>query len=424
MSTKNITIPIQAIHTSHQQQRLILQDLFGAGDLRLATLPPLSLYVHIPWCIRKCPYCDFNSHEITPTHLTPDGFDEAGYLAALRKDIELSLPMIWGRKIHSIFIGGGTPSLLSAKGLDQLLADIRMLLPLEAGIEITLEANPGTFEYAKFAEYARSGITRLSIGVQSFNPQHLQALGRVHDREQALRAIEIAQHCFSTFNIDLMFALPTQTLAQQAEDLRTALSFQPPHLSYYHLTLEPNTYFAKYPPPLPDDDTAADMQDAIAEQLSAAGYDHYEVSAYAQPDHHAQHNLNYWLFGDYLGIGAGAHSKISLPHRIMRLMRHKQPKAYLQAVQTATPEDLAHIQSQSSVSASDLPFEFMLNALRLREGFPLHYYSERTGLSLNALDAVLESAANQGLLIQSHERIAPSPRGWQYLNDLQRLFLG
>lgn len=338
------------------------------GSLQLTALPPLSLYVHFPWCVRKCPYCDFNSHEVK------DGFPEQEYLDALRLDLEQALPLIWGRKIYSIFIGGGTPSLLSAAGLDRLLSDLRTLLPLDADIEITMEANPGTFEADKFRSYRDSGINRLSIGIQSFNSAHLQALGRIHDGGQAHQAVEIAHANFDNFNLDLMYALPQQTLEQARTDIQTAIDFAPPHLSLYHLTLEPNTLFAKFPPAVPDEDTSADMQDMIGELTTQAGYGNYEVSAYAQPGRRARHNLNYWQFGDYLGIGAGAHSKLSFPHRIVRQMRYKHPQAYLQHIKAGT-----HIQEEAEIGRDALGFEFMLNALRLTEGFPPNLFAEQIG---------------------------------------------
>ena len=382
---------------------------------RLATLPPLTLYVHYPWCLRKCPYCDFNSHQ------HPAGIEdipETRYLDALRADLEQSLPLVWGRKVHAVFIGGGTPSLLSAAGLDRLLSDIRALLPLEADAEITLEANPGTFETGKFAAYRASGVNRLSVGIQSFHAGHLAALGRVHDDNEAHRALAIAQRHFDNFNLDLMYALPGQTLAEAQADIDTAIAYAPPHLSLYHLTLEPNTVFAKFPPVLPDEDDAASMQDMISAQTGAAGYQHYEVSAYAQAGRQSRHNLNYWRFGDYLGIGAGAHGKLSFPDRIIRQVRFKQPSSYLDAAASGR-----FIQEESEVSAADLPFEFMLNTLRLAEGFPLHMFVERTGLSLASIEAQLRQAEQRGLIERDHERIRPSALGQRFLNDLQALFL-
>ena len=383
------------------------------GLLHLSALPPLSLYVHFPWCVRKCPYCDFNSHEVK------SGFPEDEYLAALRTDLESALPLIWGRKIYTIFIGGGTPSLMSAAALDRLMSDIRSLLPLDGAAEITMEANPGTFEAEKFRSYRASGINRLSIGIQSFNPHHLQALGRIHDDDEARRAVDIAHANFDNFNLDLMYALPSQTLEEARRDVTTAIGFAPPHLSLYHLTLEPNTYFAKYPPQVPDDDLSAEMQDMIGELTGAAGYRHYEVSAYAQPGRQARHNLNYWQFGDYLGIGAGAHSKISFPHRIIRQMRYKQPKAYLEQTRLGQP-----VQEEFEIGRSDLGFEFMLNALRLNDGFDTNLFAERTGLTLNVMEKALNAAEAKGLLYRDHKLIKPTELGKRFLNDLQQMFLG
>lgn len=382
------------------------------GSLQLTALPPLSLYVHFPWCVRKCPYCDFNSHEVKGS------FPEEAYLDALRSDLEQSLPLVWGRKIHTIFIGGGTPSLLSAAGLDRLLSDLRTLLPFDGDIEITMEANPGTFEADKFRSYRDSGISRLSIGIQSFNGQHLHALGRIHDGDQARKAVEIAQANFDNFNLDLMYALPQQTLAEARSDIETAIAFAPPHLSLYHLTLEPNTLFAKYPPPVPDDDASADMQDMIAERTSAAGYVNYEVSAYAQPKRRARHNLNYWQFGDYLGIGAGAHSKLSFPHRIVRQMRYKHPQSYLEHAKAGTP-----VQEEAEIGRDALGFEFMLNALRLTEGFSPNLFAERTGMSLNQIEKSLNLAEQKGMLYRDHALIRPTDLGRRFLNDLQEIFL-
>jgi putative oxygen-independent coproporphyrinogen III oxidase len=391
----------------------VIGAFLAPGKIRLPALPPLALYVHFPWCVRKCPYCDFNSHEHKGGY-----FPEAAYLEAVRRDIELSLPLIWGRKIHSIFIGGGTPSLMSAQGLDTLMAHIRALLPMDADAEVTLEANPGTFEAAKFKQFRLSGINRLSIGIQSFNSDHLKALGRIHDGTQARRAIEIAQDNFDNFNLDLMYALPGQTLAHCQADLETALSFAPPHMSLYHLTLEPNTLFHKYPPALPDDDASADMQDWLYERMAQAGYGRYEISAYAQAHRASRHNLNYWRFGDYLGVGAGAHSKLSFPERIIRQVRYKHPESYMAHALGDTP-----VQEEHEVETADLPFEFMLNALRLAEGFPVYRFSERTGMTLSSIDPALRQAEARGLLTMDHETIAPTPLGLRFLNDLQELFL-
>jgi putative oxygen-independent coproporphyrinogen III oxidase len=382
------------------------------GVLNLTALPPLSLYVHFPWCVKKCPYCDFNSHEAT------GGFPEQEYIAALRADLEQALPLIWGRKIYTIFIGGGTPSLMSAAGLDRLLSDIRTLLPLDGNAEITMEANPGTFEAEKFKSYRASGINRLSIGIQSFNAGHLEALGRIHNGDEARRAVDIAHANFDNFNLDLMYALPSQTLAQAREDVRTAIGFKPPHLSLYHLTMEPNTVFAKYPPVVPDDDASAEMQDMITAETTAAGYQHYEVSAYAQPGRQARHNLNYWQFGDYLGIGAGAHSKISFPHRVIRQARFKQPASYLEQIRNGNA-----IQQEAEITRDEMGFEFMLNALRLTGGFDPNLFGERTGLTINAVAAGLDAAEAKGLLYRDHKLIKPTELGQRFLNDLQQLFL-
>jgi len=383
------------------------------GALNLAALPPLSLYVHWPWCVRKCPYCDFNSHE------AKGEVPEQDYLDALRLDLEQSLPLIWGRKIHTVFIGGGTPSLMSAAGLDRLMSDLRTLLPLELDAEITMEANPGTFEAERFKSYRESGINRLSIGIQSFNAAHLQALGRIHDGNEAMRAVEIAHNTFDNFNLDLMYALPSQTLEQARFDLQTALDFAPPHLSLYHLTMEPNTVFAKYPPELlPDDDQSADMQDLIAEMTAGAGYGHYEVSAYAKPGHRARHNLNYWKFGDYLGIGAGAHSKLSFPHRVLRQARFKQPASFIEAARRGNP-----VQEEHEIGRADMGFEFMLNALRLTEGFDPNLFGERTGMNISAIRKALDDAEAKGLLLRDHQLIKPTDLGRRFLNDLQEMFL-
>jgi putative oxygen-independent coproporphyrinogen III oxidase len=392
--------------------RRVVDSYLKPGILNLPALPPLSLYVHFPWCVRKCPYCDFNSHE------AGDELPEVAYLDALRADLEQSLPLVWGRKIVSVFIGGGTPSLMSAQGLDRLMSDIRSLLPLEAGAEITMEANPGTFEAEKFRSYAASGINRLSIGIQSFNPRHLKALGRIHDGDEARRAVEIAQQNFGNFNLDLMFALPGQTMEEAAADLETALGFAPPHLSLYHLTLEPNTVFAKYPPEVPDDDSSAVMQQMIADRMAGAGYEHYEVSAFARPGRRARHNLNYWEFGDYLGIGAGAHSKLSFPHRVVRQARYKQPATYMQQAIAGNA-----IHEEHEVGRDEMGFEFMLNALRLTEGFESRLFMERTGLPQQLIEPALQQAEKKGLLEVDFRQIRPTELGQRFLNDLQQMFL-
>jgi oxygen-independent coproporphyrinogen-3 oxidase len=390
-----------------------IQHYMRDGTLRLAALPPLSLYVHLPWCLKKCPYCDFNSHEVTS-----GAMPEQRYIDALVADLEASLPLIWGRTVHSIFIGGGTPSLFSPAAIDRLLGDIRARLRLEADCEITLEANPGTFEKDRFKAFRGAGVTRLSVGVQSFDDQHLKALGRVHDRAQAIAAVEEAAASFDTFNLDIMYALPGQTLAGLEKDMQQALDLQPAHISIYHLTIEPNTYFAKFPPAIPEEDTAYAMLDRITEMTGQAGMGRYEVSAYAKPNHRCFHNLNYWQFGDYLGIGAGAHSKLSFAHRVVRQVRWRDPKLYMDkalAGQAVTQE--------TEVSRADLPFEFMLNALRLRDGFKLQDFAEKTGLPVTALQPGLDEAERRGLIERDLVSIKPTERGFDLLNDLQALFL-
>ncbi|WP_310447843.1 radical SAM family heme chaperone HemW [Thiobacillus sp.] len=383
--------------------------LFNGG---LTTQPPLSLYIHLPWCVRKCPYCDFNSHALQT-------LPEAAYIDALLLDLEQALPDIWGRRIHTVFFGGGTPSLFSAEGIDRILTGVRTLTPLMPGAEITLEANPNTVEAAKFAGFRAAGVNRVSLGIQSFNPRHLQALGRIHDDREARRAAELAATHFDTFNLDLMYALPGQTLAEALADIDTALGFQPPHVSAYHLTLEPNTPFGHTAPPnLPDDDVAADMQLAIEARLGEAGMQHYETSAYARPHHASRHNLNYWQFGDYLGIGAGAHSKLSFHDRILRQMRTKHPQQYMDAVGQGT-----HIADVRTLTRGDLPFEFMMNALRLNEGVPAALFEARTGLPLIVCTEALEKARARGLLLPDAARLQPSLQGQRFLNDLLELFL-
>ena len=387
---------------------------------RLTVLPPLALYVHIPWCVRKCPYCDFNSHEAR------GAVPEERYIAALVADLDQALPAVWGRRVYSVFLGGGTPSLFSARGIDAILSAIRARLPLAADAEITLEANPGTFEAEKFAAYRAAGVNRLSIGIQSFNPGCLKRLGRVHDDNEARRAIDIARSHFGNFNLDLMYGLPGQSIDEARADVLNALENEPPHLSVYHLTLEPNTYFHRFPPRLPDDDATAGMQDEIEALLAARGYVHYETSAFARAPAppqasgaaYCRHNLNYWTFGDYLGIGAGAHGKLSFPDRIVREMRHKQPKRYMEEA-----HDSRSVQTREEVSARDVPFEFMMNALRLNEGFDATLFTERTGLPLNAVLRQLEEAERRGLLVRDHQRIAPTPLGRRFLNDLLQMFL-
>ncbi|KRC01391.1 coproporphyrinogen III oxidase [Hydrogenophaga sp. Root209] len=388
------------------------------GTLQLQSLPPLSLYIHLPWCLKKCPYCDFNSHEWSATSEPDQPLPESRYLDALRADLEASLPLIWGRTVHSVFIGGGTPSLFSPAAIDRLLGDVRALLRLDADAEITLEANPGTFEKDRFRAFREAGVTRLSVGVQSFNDAHLKALGRVHDRDQAMAAVEEAAQAFDTFNLDLMYALPGQTLADCETDVRTALSFSPPHISIYHLTLEPNTYFAKYPPTLPPEDEAWDMLDRITELTGEAGLQRYEVSAYARAGHRCWHNTNYWQFGDYLGIGAGAHSKLSFAHRVARPVRVREPRLYMERALEGNA-----VVSADEVSRAELPFEFMLNAMRLKEGFALQQFMERTGLPLSSIEPGLAQAVQKGLIARDAARVWPTERGFDFLSDLQALFL-
>ena len=383
-------------------------------SLCFKVLPPLSLYIHIPWCVRKCPYCDFNSHEAR------EPIPEHRYIDALIADLEAALPLVWGRKVYSVFFGGGTPSVFSADGIERVIAAARARLPLAVDAEITLEANPGTFEAEKFRAFRAAGVNRLSIGIQSFNPRHLKALGRIHDDAQARAAIEIARRNFDNFNLDLMYGLPLQSVDEARADIAAALAFAPPHLSAYHLTLEPNTYFHRYPPPLPDDDATAEMQEAMEQLLAAAGYEHYETSAFARAgDNKAcRHNLNYWKFGDYLGIGAGAHSKLSFAGRIVRQMRCKQPRQYMERAAAGSA-----IQEQHDVAASEIGFEFMMNALRLNRGFPSVLFEERTGMPLTVVLKELEAAEQRGLITRDPLRIAPTGLGRRFLNDLLQLFL-
>jgi putative oxygen-independent coproporphyrinogen III oxidase len=390
-----------------------VQHYLRPGTLQLPALPPLSLYVHLPWCLRKCPYCDFNSHEIGAGELP-----EQRYLDALVADLESALPLVWGRPVHSVFFGGGTPSLFSPQAIDSVLGAIRARLPLEAQCEVTLEANPGTFEKDRFRAFRSAGVTRLSVGVQSFDDAHLKVLGRVHDRAQAIAAVEEAALAFDTFNVDIMYALPGQTLEQMERDLAQALALLPPHISIYHLTIEPNTFFAKYPPRIPDDDSAYAMLDRITEMTAAAGMDRYEVSAYAKPGHRCWHNVNYWQFGDYLGLGAGAHSKLSFPHRVVRQVRYREPKLYMEKALAGQP-----LAQDDEVARADLPFEFMLNALRLKEGVPLMYFCERTGLPLSAVEQPLREAERKGWVERKLGHVRPTPRGFDFLSDLQSLFL-
>ena len=383
------------------------------GTLQLAALPPLALYIHLPWCLKKCPYCDFNSHAV-PTA----GLPEQAYIAALLADLEAALPLVWGRTVHSIFLGGGTPSLFSPTAIDQLLGALRARVRLEADCEVTLEANPGTFEKDRFRAFRAAGVTRLSIGVQSFSDDALKMLGRVHDRAQAIAAVEEAAQAFDTFNLDIMYALPGQDLVALKKDMALALTLAPPHISIYHLSIEPNTYFAKFPPQLPEEDTAYEMLDLITEMTGQAGLQRYEVSAYARPGHACRHNLNYWKYGDYLGLGAGAHSKLSFAHRVVRQVRFREPALYLEKALAG-----AFVAQETQVSRSDLPFEFMLNALRLKDGFALQLFAERTGLPMTAIEKELQLAQEKGWLERDLTTVRPSVHGYDFLNDLQSLFL-
>ncbi len=383
-----------------------------SNAVNFRALPPLSLYIHVPWCVRKCPYCDFNSHEVRGT------FPEEQYVAALTRDLELALPQLWGRRVQTVFFGGGTPSILSGESVAEIMRQVRLLLPLDVNAEVTLEANPGTVEADKFARFREAGINRLSLGIQSFKDEHLRAIGRIHSAVEAEAAIKIAQRCFDNINLDLMYALPSQTVAEAVSDVEIALQFAPQHLSCYHLTLEPNTPFQRHPPPLPDDDVSSDMQLRIEALLAERGYVHYETSAFAQPGWQCRHNLNYWQFGDYLGIGAGAHSKLSFHDRVVRQMRHKLPQAYLQGVAGGTP-----VQEEHEVPPADLAFEFMMNALRLNEGVAEKLFTERTSLPLLSIRRELDEAIARGLLSQDNKKIAPTESGRRFLNDLLQLFL-
>lgn len=406
----SITIPIRS-EMGAARSRLVTP-----AGATLTSLPPLSVYVHVPWCVRKCPYCDFNSHA------APGGeIPERAYLDALRSDLEQALPSIWGRQVVSVFIGGGTPSLLSAAGLDELLAMLRACLNVWPDAEITMEANPGTAEADRFRDYAASGVTRFSLGIQSFDDAQLKKLGRIHDSAQARAAIEMAQRAAPRVNLDMMFALPGQTLEACVDDLRQAIGFGTEHLSLYHLTMEPNTVFAKFPPgDLPDDDTSAAMQDAVEAELAAAGLARYEVSAYARPGARSRHNLNYWEFGDYLGLGPGAHGKLSFHDRIVREARLRSPESWMRA---AAARDGSHLAESRQVGPDELPFEFMLNALRLKDGVAATLFNERTGLSLAAIAHQLEAASSKGLLDADPTRLRATPLGWRFLNDLQEMFL-
>ena len=377
----------------------------------LTTLPPLALYIHIPWCVKKCPYCDFNSHAAGPT------IPEAQYVAALLEDLQHDLPQVWGRRVTSLFFGGGTPSLFSARAIDDILCGVRALITVSPNAEITLEANPGTFEQAKFNDYRAIGINRLSIGIQSFDSEKLQALGRIHNGNEAIKAVETAQRAgFDNFNLDLMFGLPQQSPEQGLLDLQTAIDLQPTHLSWYQLTIEPNTFFYSHPPILPDDEKIWQLQEQGQALLAQHGFEQYEISAYAKSGKPCRHNINYWEFGDYLGIGAGAHGKISRcdDSSIQRLWKHRQPQAFMEASDKRA--------GTQTLNQQDIIFEFMLNALRLKDGFNLALFEQHTGLSPDVLHDRLLLAQQKELLVVNQQHIMPSELGYRFLNDLINLF--
>ena len=378
-------------------------------------VPPLSLYMHLPWCVRKCPYCDFNSHALK------EELPESLYIEARLRDLEQDLPKIWGRQVTSVFIGGGTPSLFSAEGIDRLLAGLRARLSILANAEITLEANPGTVEQARFSEYREAGINRLSIGVQSFNDDCLQALGRIHDRREAIRAAEIAHDAgFNNFNLDLMFALPGQTSFSAQKDVEIAIDLEPTHISYYQLTLEPNTLFFNQPPTLPDDEMAWEIQRAGQEQLARADFQQYEVSAYARPGQQCRHNINYWRFGDYLGLGAGAHGKITdaSQQNITRLAKCRHPQQYIETAGSAS-----NVQSKRVLTRQDVGLEFMMNALRLTQGFETSLFAAHTGQPITLIEKPLRQAEESGLITWTTDEIKPTVKGQRFLDDLAALFI-
>jgi oxygen-independent coproporphyrinogen-3 oxidase len=408
-------IPIQSDASFNAPAKPINTNSPILGDATISGLknpPPLSLYVHIPWCVKKCPYCDFNSHE------SRNEIPETAYVAALVKDLEQSVPRVYGRKIKSVFFGGGTPSLFSSESIDEILSAVRMLTPLDYGAEVTLEANPGTVDTAHFAGYKQAGVNRVSLGIQSFNADYLKALGRIHDDKQAIQAAELALKTFERVNLDVMYALPNQSLAHALQDAQIAVKLNPDHLSFYHLTLEPNTPFHRTPPSLPSDDISADMQEQIEKLLAENGYEHYETSAFCKPKSQARHNLNYWQFGDYLGIGAGAHSKLSYHDKITRETRHKSPKAFMENAENGNAVD-----NTWTIERADLGFEFMMNALRLTGGFETKLFQERTGMPWQAVSARLAEASKKGLLTQNANLIQPTLLGQRYLNDLLSMFL-
>ncbi len=421
----NAPIKIEDIKYSTPNNKNLISKISDSNhSIKLQALPPLSVYIHIPWCEKKCPYCDFNSHEIkNQKHI--DKELEKNYIQALENDIVSSLPLIWGRSIHTVFIGGGTPSLISSQGMDKIMQILFTLLPMHTCCEVTIEANPSSAEAQKFNAFRKSGINRISLGIQSFNDQHLKELGRVHNGTQAVKAIEYAHQAFDNINLDIIFALPHQTLEQCYEDISRAASFDTSHLSCYHLTLEPNTYFAKYPPKIPDEDIAYEMQDLIIKELSHNGFERYEISAYAkEKNKQSRHNLNYWQFGDYIGIGAGAHGKISFPDKTIRYVKHKHPTAYItNALNLNDAMNNKHVISKNDILTDDLPFEFMLGALRLINGVKIHDFIEKTGLGYHYVSDNIEIAQHKGLIEKSENYIKATSMGIDFLNDLQMLFL-
>lgn len=401
-------IPISDLSTMNSQAPVT-----GGHTLSgLKHSPPLSLYIHIPWCVKKCPYCDFNSHE------NRSEIPEKRYVQALIADLEQSVPRVYGRKIKSVFFGGGTPSLFSAESIHEILNAVNMLTPLEFEAEVTLEANPGTVDTAHFEGYKQAGVNRVSLGIQSFNNAYLKSLGRIHDAQQAILAAELALKTFDHVNLDVMYGLPNQTLSDALQDAQQALALNPDHLSFYHLTLEPNTAFYRTPPSLPSDDTSSEMQESIEHLLAENGYLHYETSAFCKPKSQARHNINYWSFGDYLGIGAGAHSKLSYHDKITRETRHKHPKAFMDNAEAGSAVD-----NTWHIAQKDLGFEFMMNTLRLTEGFSPDLFQERTGLPLITVAKLLAEASNKGLMTQDTSSIKPTLLGQRYLNDLLTIFL-
>ena len=413
MLKKIIPINAEASFNAPSKPININSPILGEATLSgLKTPPPLSLYIHIPWCVKKCPYCDFNSHE------SRTEIPEKRYVAALIADLEQSVPRVYGRKIQSVFFGGGTPSLFSADSIDEILSAVRMLTPLDYGAEITLEANPGTVDTAHFLGYKQAGVNRVSLGIQSFNADYLKALGRIHDDKQAIHAAELALTTFELVNLDVMYGLPNQSLEHALQDARQAASLNPDHLSFYHLTLEPNTPFHRTPPSLPSDDVSADMQEQIEALLAENGYEHYETSAFCKPNNQARHNLNYWQFGDYLGIGAGAHSKLSFHDKITRETRQKHPKAFMEGAEAGNATDNTWV-----IEQADLGFEFMMNALRLTGGFETKLFSERTGMPVQSMSMRFAEASKKGLITQNTQTIQPTLVGQRYLNDLLELFL-